>query len=444
MTLPRSQQRHSNVSVVKYLRNGVHLEVACYKNKIVSYRNGVEVRLDEVLQIERIFTNVSRGAYASDKDIKACLGSDRGKSLDDAIRFILLHGEVQVAEQERIVERDDLLKDIVNIIVQKCVHCVTTRPFPPAVIEQALKQMGVVLHTDQSAKRQALALIQGLIQSGILPIRRAQMKLRLVTASSSVVEAVMVWLETHGMSADRREADATADGGVAPPNPALSPTQLSVALFVEPHLYRDLDQFVKVESEKAHTVAVLTVIETAVMTTGEGAVEELMTEALAAPTIVPKPTAMSSNQLSGASSAKNDNDTRSTSPSRHSAQHSAEPNQPSPAGGRKEKREKREKKPAAPKVSTADGDGKRIELHSGSEDESEGGKKKKGKGHSKKIRDPVQQPTDDRGESTDSDVVSDRKHQKKLINNTKPRINAVDDDEEAWKNGEIDLDGDEA
>ncbi len=57
---PVSQVRLTNVAMVKMRKHGLRFEIACYKNKVVNWRNGVETDLDEVLQIRSVFENVSK------------------------------------------------------------------------------------------------------------------------------------------------------------------------------------------------------------------------------------------------------------------------------------------------------------------------------------------------------------------------------------------------
>lgn len=52
--------RLTNVAVVKLHKAGKRFEIACYRNKVVNWRNRVETDLDEVLQIESVFENVSK------------------------------------------------------------------------------------------------------------------------------------------------------------------------------------------------------------------------------------------------------------------------------------------------------------------------------------------------------------------------------------------------
>ena len=48
------------MAVVRLHKTGKRFEIACYRNKVVNWRNRVETDIDEVLQIESVFENVSK------------------------------------------------------------------------------------------------------------------------------------------------------------------------------------------------------------------------------------------------------------------------------------------------------------------------------------------------------------------------------------------------
>lgn len=50
-------------------------QIACYKNKVQEWRNGVETDLDDVLQISNVFTNVSKGEVAKANDLQKSFGT---------------------------------------------------------------------------------------------------------------------------------------------------------------------------------------------------------------------------------------------------------------------------------------------------------------------------------------------------------------------------------
>ena len=58
---PTNQKLLTNVAVVRSKKAGKRVEIACYKNKVLSWRQGVEKDLGEVLQSHTVFLNVSKG-----------------------------------------------------------------------------------------------------------------------------------------------------------------------------------------------------------------------------------------------------------------------------------------------------------------------------------------------------------------------------------------------
>lgn len=45
----------TNVATIRYKINNKHFEIACYRNKALNWRNGVEEDISEVLQTEEIY-----------------------------------------------------------------------------------------------------------------------------------------------------------------------------------------------------------------------------------------------------------------------------------------------------------------------------------------------------------------------------------------------------
>lgn len=60
----------TNVAVIRLKKGGKKFELACYKNKIMDWRKKQETNINEVLQIDKIFTNVSKGDIAKKSDLK--------------------------------------------------------------------------------------------------------------------------------------------------------------------------------------------------------------------------------------------------------------------------------------------------------------------------------------------------------------------------------------
>ena len=278
LSLPRSQQRHSNVAVVRLSNDGVTLEVPCYKNKVLAYRQGLESDLNEVLQISRVFTNVSRGEFASLADIRKALGAKR-ISEDDAIRRILVEGNVQVGAGERQEEVSVLRRDVVSIVSQKCVHPLTRRPYPFGMIDQALDAIGFSIRLDQDAKPQALRAMHDLCARQVLPIRRAPMNIRICTTDPAAAAEYLRQQEAENIlvrpivvataASNCASAPASGEGAIAGGGEAQTvaatdasggdaSVMVDVVADVSPDLFRTIDAWVLSALPAGSSLAVIT------------------------------------------------------------------------------------------------------------------------------------------------------------------------------------------
>lgn len=133
---PVTQVRLTNVAVVRLKRRGKRFELACYKNKVMSWREGNEEDLDEVIQTPSIFTNVSKGVLANKKDLESAFKTDDTNKI---VLEILTKGELQVSERERQYQSSNLYNEIASIVSQTCVDPSTKRPFSAGLIERVMR-----------------------------------------------------------------------------------------------------------------------------------------------------------------------------------------------------------------------------------------------------------------------------------------------------------------
>ena len=97
----------------------------------MNWRNKIETDLEEVLQIDNIFTNVSKGTLANSKDLMECFGTmDRNIICME----ILNKGDIQINEKERIALQENLLRDIAQIVVEKSINPETHRPYTVRIL----------------------------------------------------------------------------------------------------------------------------------------------------------------------------------------------------------------------------------------------------------------------------------------------------------------------
>jgi len=153
---PVGQKRLTNVAVVRLRKHGQRFEIACFPNKVLSWRARVEKDLDEVLQSHTVYSNVSKGVLAKSKDLVKAFGTDDQtkicievpipRPIPPAIRCslspercyspidslplqILEKGELQVSGKEREAQLSSQFRDIATIVMEKTINPETRRPY---------------------------------------------------------------------------------------------------------------------------------------------------------------------------------------------------------------------------------------------------------------------------------------------------------------------------
>merc|ERR1712000_744013 len=136
---PSNQIKLTNVSLVRLKKAKKRFEIACYKNKVLEWRSGIETDLDNVLQIPNVFLNVSKGQTAPNEDLEKAFG--KGKTRDEIVLDILKKGELQVGEKERAAQLERVHNEVVGIVASKLVDPKTKRVYTTGMIEKALEML---------------------------------------------------------------------------------------------------------------------------------------------------------------------------------------------------------------------------------------------------------------------------------------------------------------
>lgn len=202
--IPVGQKLLSNVSVVKYKRDGEVFELAVFPNKVTSWRNGLESDINSVLQSNIIFSNVDQGLQAKHSQVKKIL---KVQTLDEAVTKILTEGKIKLATKERKIVQDNLTKNIASIVASQCVNTITERPISATHVERAMKEIGYSVNHQKSPKVQAISLIRKLKKEGY-PIERA--KIRLEFFIKSELADQMISMLNHVESVNQNDPETTA------------------------------------------------------------------------------------------------------------------------------------------------------------------------------------------------------------------------------------------
>lgn len=135
---PSNQIRLTNVSMVRLKKGKKRFEIPAYKNTVQSYRAGNETDLDNVLQVNNVFLNVSKGQVAPNDELKKAFP---GMTREEVVLEILKKGEIQVGEKERAQEHDRIHREVIDIVAGRLVDPKSKRVYTTGMIEKALDQL---------------------------------------------------------------------------------------------------------------------------------------------------------------------------------------------------------------------------------------------------------------------------------------------------------------
>ncbi|XP_053952933.1 ribosome maturation protein SBDS [Anastrepha obliqua] len=234
---PTNQIRLTNVAVVRLKKGGKRFEIACYKNKVLSWRNNTEKDIDEVLQTHTVFINVSKGQAAKkDELLKAFGKSDE----TEVCKEILAKGELQVSEKERQSVLESQLNSIINSVAASCVNPETRRPYPATIIEKSLKDAHFSVKMNKNTKQQTLDAIKLLREH--IPIERSRMKLRVSFVGKECGNRLKESVSKLATKVEHEEWDEA---------------MLHMTLLIDPGNYRVIDELIRNETKGKGLVELL-------------------------------------------------------------------------------------------------------------------------------------------------------------------------------------------
>ena len=227
---PTNQKILTNVAIVRIKKAGKRFEIACYKNKVLSWRQGIEKDIDEVLQSHTVFLNVSKGQVAKKDDlVKAFESSDQ----TEICKQILTKGDLQVSDKERQAQQEAQFKDIATIVAEKCINPESKLPYPVSMIEKAMRECHIAVKPNRSSKQQALETV-GKLQAQI-PIERSQMRIRIVVPLGDS-KKFLSGLKKLSASVTTESEEKSDD-------------DMSLVLLIDPGQYRPLDEMVRDQTQ---------------------------------------------------------------------------------------------------------------------------------------------------------------------------------------------------
>ena len=146
--------------------HGIIFEVLVDPEGAFAFRQGEDLNVEDLLAVEDVFENASRGDRSSEEYLKKAFETT------DAISIaakIIKKGEIQLTAEQRKRIIENKRKQVVTIIARNGINPQTGTPHPPARIERAMEEGRV--NVDPSKSVEELVNIAMKAIRPIIPIR---------------------------------------------------------------------------------------------------------------------------------------------------------------------------------------------------------------------------------------------------------------------------------
>jgi ribosome maturation protein SDO1 len=152
--------------VARLKTHGTHFEILVDPDKAQDMKRGEDVRLEDVLAVEDVFENASRGDRVPEEDLVKAFGTT---SVPDIARKIIMEGEINLTAEQRHRMLEEKRRQVVNFISRNAINPQTMAPHPPARVERAMDEAGVHIDLAKSVEENVNVAMKAI--RPIIPIR---------------------------------------------------------------------------------------------------------------------------------------------------------------------------------------------------------------------------------------------------------------------------------
>jgi ribosome maturation protein SDO1 len=148
-------------------------EIIVDVEKALEMKKGTDVSIDNVLEVDEIFSDSKKGEKASSKDLTECFGTDDAR---EVAKKIIEKGDIQIPTELKNKEREERIKQAVDFLTKNCVDPATDRPYTSSRMQEVLGESGVNIE-NKPIESQLGKILEAIRK--ILPIKIETKKIKL-------------------------------------------------------------------------------------------------------------------------------------------------------------------------------------------------------------------------------------------------------------------------
>lgn len=174
-------------TTVRLTVDGERFEILVNPDNALSFKLGRNVELSQVIAIDEVYSDSSKGLRANTEKLKKSLGTTDHA---EAAKIVLKRGDLQLTTDQRRKIVEDKRKQIVSIIARNFVDPRTGLPHPPTRIEQAMGEIRVSIDPFKDVQEQTKVVVD--LLRPVIPLKSEKMKIRVKVPPQFAPQAIGV------------------------------------------------------------------------------------------------------------------------------------------------------------------------------------------------------------------------------------------------------------
>jgi len=127
--------------------HGTTFEVLVDPDGALALKRGEAVNVEDILAVEDVFENASRGDRSPEEDLQKAFGTTDALAIAG---IIIKKGEISLTAEQRKQFIENKRRQVIEIIARNAINPQTKTPHPPARIEQAMSEARVNIDPTKS------------------------------------------------------------------------------------------------------------------------------------------------------------------------------------------------------------------------------------------------------------------------------------------------------
>ncbi len=158
--------------VAKLKTHGTLFEILVDPDMAYDLKKGADVKIEDVLAVEDIFENATRGDRVPEEDLIKAFGTT---SVPEIARKIIMEGEINLTAEQRHRMLEEKRRQVISFISRNAINPQTMAPHPPARIERAMEEAGVHIDLTKSVEENVNVVMKAI--RPIIPIRFEEVRI---------------------------------------------------------------------------------------------------------------------------------------------------------------------------------------------------------------------------------------------------------------------------